>query len=235
MTVFEIYNSVLVKIGADRWGNKLTVPDFNLLAQLINLTLFKVKYGKPEDYQPGQALSQQAFEITQKLTDDISKFKVTMGENGLGYLPINNNGIAKIPLDYAHASSMLYPTGNSKKPFRLIEILDDDKYGTRESASLTKPTKKNPVCNFQSGYIRFLPNNLTRAKFTYLRYPLKPNLVVTVNEDDDRVFDETASTNFEWPETVHPDIVNMIAYIVSNKMKDQVLLQAETIRKQQGS
>jgi hypothetical protein len=161
-------------------GNTLTPVEFNKVLQVCNLKYFKKKVGLPEEYQPGMPLPRQQFEITQSNSDSLSPFKKFMGQNDTDPLYIDSAGYATLPSDYYYHSSCSYIEAINKpdctpelKP-RIVEVVTDAQWDVIMSSPIRPPSKKYPIMNYQSGFIRFAPVDLKQVSFIYLRYPTTP-------------------------------------------------------------
>lgn len=240
MNVNEIYEAVLYRLNKDKVGRSYTVDDFNLHLKLANTDLFKVRYGLPESYRPGQPLPAQAWSVSQKIEDDLRMCKVNKG-NQTPPLYIDKNGLADIPSNYIHQSSIWSNWGD-------VEILDDDAWSDRYHATLRKPTKKNAVCRFLSNQIEFMPKDLNAVNFTYLRMPATPFMDYNITNDVEVYLDENSlhdgsnlavntpsrTVQLEWAEQVHTDIVNLLVGYASEHLREPMIKQTSEARKDKG-
>lgn len=102
MTVDEFYQWLNFIVNKEQSG--AIGPDkFNLGLKVIVLDKFKEIYGLPEDYRVNQPIPRVAYELTQKVGDDLTrKFLKSV------YLSVDSRGQADFPSDYAHYSTMRY-------------------------------------------------------------------------------------------------------------------------------
>lgn len=161
-------------------GNTISPVEYTQILQVCNLKYFKKKVGVPEEYQPGMPLPRQQFEITQSNSDSLSPFKKFMGEYNTDPLYIDANGYSPLPDDYFYhsACSFLDAVNNPDcsptiKP-RIVEVLTDAQWDAVTSSVIRPPSRKYPVMNYQSGFIRFSPIDLRQVNFIYLRTPSLP-------------------------------------------------------------
>jgi hypothetical protein len=262
MTVAEIYDLLNYISNKSQTGNTLTPKEFNSVIHAAQLRHFKRKVGLPEEYQPGAPVPRQSFEITQKITDDLMPFKVYMGAPNTMPLSIASNGTAIVPGDMYYPSALSYdyfPVGcNTDPEKRMIDVLTDAQWDDIAGNSLKRPTSKYPVCNFQSGYIRFLPKDLQFVHFVYLRYPVKPVYDYYIKANGEYVYlapgqayalqpgEEgsqgqinttvvSQSVEIEWDEVNQLDIIYLMADFVGINLREMPLMQYANMMKQQGA
>jgi hypothetical protein len=234
MTVEDIRLIIVSLIGSVAADRYMSTGDFNRIMQTCNLKHFKKKVGLPEQYQPGQPIPKEAFEITKKVSQDISPFKYTMGKKGLEGTPalfVDQWGHAATPTNMYYPSVMSYEqTSSGTTRYREIEIVTDYEWGKRHSDAITYPSVKYPVANFQSGYIRFSPLSDRYVEFTYIRRPVDPVWAGTVS-DGYYKYDGATSVQMEWDDVNIIDII----YLMMSEMgipieKDVVIQKAEMVK-----
>jgi len=89
---------------AKKWqsGGSLAPNEFNLLLPNIQRDIIRKYYGVPEEYHVGRPQAHISYEVTQLVSDYLDPFKKVVD------LTIDDNGIATIPDDYLHKSSLRY-------------------------------------------------------------------------------------------------------------------------------
>ena len=232
MDINEIFELVRFISNKSQTGTP-TPANFNLAVNSAQLSFFMERYGNPAEYQPGQPIPRVSYEETKKISDDLRVFKV------LKDLTVDANGQGLIPSDYIHATSMRFNfiTQGANKTINQVERpiveVDDDKLGDRLVSEIVPPTKKRPIATFYNNYIQFNPIDLKKVKFTYLR---QPNDAVwaftTVNGRP--VYDAANSTDLEWPDDTHNEIIVRILSLIGINLRDQELFQFAEMKKQQG-
>lgn len=241
MNVNEILQYVNFRLNKEQSGRSMTEDQYNLILSVINIEYMKWKYGLPEEYQPGSPIPRQFWEATQKITDDMRWAKVKMGGQEGAKMMVDQNGIAQIPSDYLHYSSIWYTYSlNSKdcgtKPATKvypIEVLFDSQVGDRISHPVKGPTLKYPFCCFYNNYIEFWPKEISSVDFTYIRVPRTPVYAYTV-VNDEAVYNANGSVQLEWPVDCHADIANLIVSLASENLRDQFMKQVSEQRKERG-
>jgi hypothetical protein len=244
VNIFEIYEYVLFKANKEQSGNTFTPDKFNLTCKIVNLEYFKLKVGLPEAYVPGKPFPPQAYQISQKMTDDIMPFIKWLGGPDYPILSLDQYGVGIIPPDYVAYSSCYYDyvakgancdTEETITP-REVEFITDANWSDRVSSKIDYPDKKYPCAKWiGNNKIQFLPRDLKSVNFTYLREPIAPVLGYTYDGNNDIVYNPTTSTQFEWPQVCLSDIANMIYSIMAGNLKSQIDIQLANQRKAGGT
>jgi hypothetical protein len=207
-------------------GNKfqsgsISVDEYNLSLQVVSRELFNVKVGLPETYQPGAPYPPQAYQITQKITDDLRNFiKDTTITKANGYFAL--------PADYAAFSSLSYDYtlnvqgGQPISEKRFIDVLPDASFKSREEDNVIMPTLKYPIATYRESGILIKPKEITRATLTYLRFPDIPVFGYTV-QNDEYVYDPSTSTQVDFPETLHAEFFVRVARYVGVNLRENEL------------
>jgi len=207
----------------DQTGNTYTINELNMWFRRGIDEIFSTEYGLPEDYKPGAPLPNIAYELTQKIKDDLGVFK----ERPI--LTIDANGFMALPADYVHYTSIDYikvtnQVGQNPKVEDIeVAVIDDDKWSSRKRKTVKVADKNNPICNFQATGIEFFPKDLFKARFTYLRYPKVPEWAFTLDQDVE-IFDAANSTDIELRENLTNDFTMILVSYLAIKTKDEGLL-----------
>ncbi len=181
-------------------GNTLTIPEFTDELVKSNLELFKKKIGLPEEYKAGMPLPRVAYEITQRMTGDLAVFKELMGDTTTP-LMVDTDGYADLPSDYFYLSyiGFKYVVNNADCDVTItpkaVDILTDAQWIERLGNSITYPTKKHPIANFLQDQVRFMPKDLGRVEFAYIRYPVTPVYDYYISAYDEIVYLEEGETH----------------------------------------
>lgn len=210
MNISQIYDWTTYVLNKYQSGSLLSPDEFNLACKVISRELFNVKVGLPEMYQPGAPYPPQAWQVTQKITDDLKPFiKDTTIDKSQGFFPL--------PSDYAAFSSLSYKYilnsttgGNPYHEQNYIDVVTDSELRVRLADNVIMPTLKYPVATYRASGILIYPEDIARVTLTYLRYPLDPVFGYTVSNDE-YIYDPSASVQVEFPETLHPEFCMRIA------------------------
>jgi len=113
--------------------------EFNYALDAVNLDLFKLKVGLPEEYQVNAPFARQAWQVSNKISDDMRYFVTQVDINK------NVGGIFPYPADYGAFSSMRYQrilnqlcdTPDVKT--RTIELITDAELSERLDNTIIPP------------------------------------------------------------------------------------------------
>ncbi len=110
MTVQEGYvwlNFLMRKL----FSGAIKPQDYNVALSAVNIEFFKLKFGLPEDYQIGAPFSRQAYELTQKMTDDTKHLRIRTFIN-----KVQSSGLFPQPTDFGDFSKI--PRGRESRELR---------------------------------------------------------------------------------------------------------------------
>lgn len=234
MNIDEVYRFVQFLSNKSQSGN-LTPKDFNLAADRAMKEWVMKRYGNPAEYQPGRPVPRVAWQMTQKISDDL-RMLVTAPES----YTLNDEGQMDYPSDYLHADAFRYyhsrlaEDGRSTTgDYREVKVLRNSELGGYLSSGIRKPTRKYPVAVFYDTYIQFYPTDLDTIEFNYLRQPKTPIWAYTVSNGRP-VYDGDNSVDFEAPDEAHNEIVANICSYLGLNLKDAELVQYAEMAKKQG-
>lgn len=196
----------------------ISADEFNLACKVVTRDLFNVKIGLPEAYQPGSPYPPQAYQVTQKITDDMRVFiKDVSITKASGYFAL--------PTDYAALSSVSYhyvlnQTGGAPlSELRYIEVLTDAELRSRLEDNVLAPDLKYPVAAYRSEGLLVYPTTINKLTLTYLRYPAVPVFGFSVSNDE-YIYDANTSTQIDFPETLHSEICARICRYFSINIRE---------------
>lgn len=213
-------------------GKALSQEMFSLLLDGAQTKHFKRKIGLPEAYQPGAPYPPQVYDITQKITEDLRRFKVSMGDEEAPLMVVN--GRAELPANYYYCSSLLFKhIRNYTIRYRNVEVVNDQQWNERVSSSIITNPLKYPIVNFQSGYLRVYPSQIQYLDFVYLRMPLSP-VVKFKTENGVSVYDTERSVELEWDDINKIDILHIMLGDMGIQMSKPEVLQYSELHKGQG-
>lgn len=232
MNNYDILKLARYIAGARMPGSTLSQEMFGLLLDAAQMKHYKRRIGLPEAYQPGNPTPSVSFDITQKITDDLRRFKVEMGDTEAPLMVVN--GRAQIPANYYYGSSFLYKyVRNYTIKYKKVEVLNDKQLDERLASTIIYPTLKNPVVNFQSDYLRVFPRQIQYLDFTYLRRPVTP-IIKTITLNGVAAYDEANSVELEWDDINKIDILHIALGDMGIEMKKPEVLQYSELHKSQG-
>lgn len=222
MNIWEIYQWVQFRANKEQSGRTYTPDQFNLACKAVNIEFFKLKAGLPEEYRPGNPFPRQAWQLTQKITDDMRRFMWIMGIDG-PQLQIDRHGIATLPSNYVRESSISYDLGDTvdcvtEEGWVPVEVVTDAVWADRLNSSIKYPDREYPICRFKGNQAEFRPKNLRSVNLTYLRLPNDAVLGYTIDDNNDIVYNPATSTDFEWPVDTHTDLANFLFQWLSQNL-----------------
>ena len=96
------------------------------------------------------------------------------------------------------------------------------------SSTLLQPSNLHPIValfNETTPAFKFEPYRSTTATVSYLRFPVEPVFVVTIDANDNITYNSGASTELEWDEEEKVDIIYLILQKVGVNLDEQDALQ----------
>lgn len=239
--IWDVYQYNLTRMNKEQSGRSISVDEFNQLVPVAVMEYLKLKIGLPESYQIGLPVSPQMWQVSQKISDDIRHLLVWMGGPDHMMLKMDKYGVASVPTDYVYFSSCYFNQSVKKdcdataviKP-RAIEFLPDAVWADRLSSTIKYPVEKYPVAKWHGDKIQFAPETMGYVNFTYLRKPVTPFLAVSVDDNNDYIYDPANSVQIEFPKICLPDISNLIFERMALQIQSQPYAQSAASRKDQG-
>jgi len=225
MTLGEIYTLIEFIVNKD-YGNIITPERFKMLIKVVNIDLFRQKYGIPEEYQPGRPIPNERADITLKNTDDLKAFKLRLPNRTV------EDGVMLYPADYAHRDTVVYnysKTINSVATSlpRPVEILRESEFASREGNYTKRPTLQNPIGVMRVDGIHIRPITIASCDLNYYRFPADPEFVYT-EEDGYFTYDSASSTEPEWGKDEHFTLTKMcLALIGVNLRIEEIVAYSE--------
>jgi hypothetical protein len=232
MTLFEIYTLIRFIVNKDFEGNIITPERFKELIKVVNIDLFRKKYGLPEEYQPGRPVPNEHVDITLKNTDDLKAFRMSILN-----APVIS-GVLVYPLDYAHRDELVYnftKTINGKATIlpRGVEILRESQISERRGNYTKQPSTKNPCGVMRLSGIHIYPITITSVDFYYFRFPRDP-VFSYVQHDGYITYDTTNSTELEWTKDEKITFTRMVLQYIGVNLREGDIVQYSQMKLQGG-
>ena len=234
MNLGNIYDQVLLQLGKDQWGGYVSPQNFNELA------------GKVLTIKLNQLI--ERFEVDRQLSTDLNTLIKTMGEADSLPMQFDTYGYSPIPDDYfyfarAEYNELTNTCGNVVSKLRMVELLDQADFNARIVTSLKFPTTRQPIMTVQNDKFRILPV-VPNINFTYVKLPttpffdydiingapvyLPPN-EVHVNSSVLPIGTPSESVEFEFPQNVYPDLVNIFVKEYAIKIQSEFGIATTTV------
>lgn len=124
------------------------------------------------------------------------------------------------------------PVGVFDSTGKKIEVVDVAMWADRINHPLKTPSTDYPVAMFENRQINVRPTSLTSCIVRYLKYPTAPVYAFSV-VGTRYVYNDAASTDIEWPEIVHDDIMLRVLSNLGINMREPVMMQYSQMEKAQ--
>jgi hypothetical protein len=165
------------------------------------------------------------FERTTKMNLFLSPFEKIEAVTGL------TGSASEGSLDTVNAYR--YPTSVSLAGNIDVPVLTQAEYNNRYNHPTKFPDATHPICKFVGKKIYVAPKS--DVTIYYLSKPVKPVYATTVVPGDQYAYDDANSTDIEWDETLHDDIMNRVLANLGLAMREgQVVQFSQTEKVQEG-
>lgn len=126
------------------------------------------------------------------------------------------------------------PTGVFTSGGIKIDIVDIGMWADRINHPLKTPTTDYPACYFANQQIIVRPTSLTQAIVHYLKYPTTAVYGYAINGTR-YVYDDATSVDFDWPKSVHDQVMNRVLSNLGINIRELMTLQyAQQEKAQEG-
>jgi hypothetical protein len=192
---------------------------------------------------------EKKFERNQIVTDTLGTFKKT-------YTPTNEvTGVYDLPVDYVRLAELEGSVDVSEQtlPFEddwsycdttiavdpvvtgnvfvSIDLVSDGMWGSRKRDKVIPPSADEPIARLRSDQLEVLPSTVTPI-IHYLRKPTKAVWGYTTSVDGrSKIFDAGSSTDLEWSEIMHNEIIEKTMSYLGVALSEPVLAQYEKMQK----
>jgi len=226
MTLEDIRNVLSIFINQNKPNLSVGVDRLNVLYKMANIDYFKQWTGLPEQWQPGQPISTRGWQVSLQNTEALQPFIVYVHDQ-----VVDVNGRVTYPADYVQFSDCGYYYNSTY--YVPVEPITHNELYERISNAITPPEERYPICIAYGTYIQFYPIDILNVDLTYLRLPNAPVYAIKQENGID-VYDSASSTQFEWDERYHPDLIRMILGYLGIPIKDINLLNYIETKKKEG-
>lgn len=231
MTLFEIYEFIEYITNKDYEGNVIAPDQYGKLIVAANIDLFKKKLGLPEDFQLGNPITREYIDANKMQTADLRHLKVRAATQAV------TAGVIAFPATFCVEDALRYTyqrnvDGSAVDIIKPVEVLTESQYGDRAGNWTKKPTTKNPVCVVRNDGIHIYPATIATIDFNYYKYPTEP--VFLYNQFSGYITEDSGSTEFDWPERLHMDLVRLILGYVGINIREAQLSQYAEVKKKEG-
>lgn len=214
-------------------GNNYSPKQFNMLVSRAVDDIERWLIGLVAQYSPSEPLPAVAYDLTQKVKDDLRFLKNTV------VISVDSNGFMTIPEDYIYLASIGFrhvenncETGTPDVNNISVEVVSDDNWNGRLGNAIKKPTHEFPACNFyDKTKVLFSPKDLGSVTFSYLKKMTTPVWAYTLDDNDNAIYDSGNSTDIDLPEILLNDVSRIIVgYMGINIREDQLIQYSELVK-----
>ncbi len=194
-TVDDVYQIVTYSVGKNLQQGYVSPADFNLVINQAQKSYASYLLGNFQQYQPGRPQARVEFGqntvVRQRLTP------IIYGYN----LSVDPSGFSPYPGDYLQQDAMWSFYGYN----RVREVQQQYFYSIYNS--VIDPVGSWPVYMLEYDGFRFFPNNINRAKLSYVRNP--PDMIwgYTLNGNGIPVYNPASSTQPVWDDASILEII----------------------------
>lgn len=224
MQVNEIFNWVTFVSNKYQSG-AISADEINLAFKVVATELINVKIGIPEQYRPGAPFPNQAYDVTQKITDDLAPFinpNVPIARNNNGYFPKPTDYYAYSSLSYNYIVNSDNCNDNPTSTQRFIEMVTDGELRIRLGNSIIPPDLRYPIARLTLAGFDIYPKQIKNVMLTYLKAPVPPVYGYDVINDE-YVYNPNTSTQLDFPATLHTEFAMRVVRYLGINLKDMEL------------
>lgn len=187
------------------------------------LGLFIEKLGNTAKYQVSHPIPPVSYQITKKVSEDLRPF-------------LNEQTLTLTASKFILPTGFVYPTSLRKSQGgRKIDVVDDDKVAQRLESQLLEVSEDYPIAEILNNGYRVYPSTLTSVYLKYLRTPVKPIYAVTIDVNDNEVYNDAASVDVEWSALAQEELIARALPALGLNLKDAGVINFGNYRTQQGN
>jgi hypothetical protein len=214
MNLSEILSLCNYVANKEKLGNTLTPEQYNILLEAVNADFFRKEYEDAQKiaFTQGVRLGSVIFKSGalrgfRYKEDDVT---VTAGV-------ITVSALAET---YVYWISMMATYNGAR---RGVEFVSDVELEDRLTNLLAKPIEYFPAAIDNGSEILVYPADITAVDFVYLKMPTQPVYAWTQDAYDRTIYSPEGSTELEWAEIYHPQIVQEILSRIGISLKSEQL------------
>lgn len=194
MNINSAYKLVDLILNKSQQGN-ITPDQFNLAAEVAQMSVINQLLGNEQEYQPGVPIPRYGFGLNQKIQEDLRV--ITKVPTALVF----TSGVATYPTDSLYLFDLAETTGGNE--IRPCEI---DEARILNQSQIKPPISGKAVYYVLGANIYVLPTSIVNTLVTYVRIPATPLWnYTTVNNQP--VYSASGSQDFELGPLTHFRIV----------------------------
>lgn len=157
------------------------------------------------------------FEVNGYISDNLRPFNVSSDIS-------LSSGLGSLPSDYDYRISA------SDASDKEVEIVESYEWLGRINSEIAPPSTTYPVLCIRN-QVEVRPTSITSVKLYYLKEPLKAKWGYTVSSGR-YIHNASASTDLDWPDSAHGDIVLRSLPYLGVPLNDEVLTRFKSFKQQ---
>lgn len=224
-SINDIY--LLTNFLADKFQSRaISDAEFNYAIDAASSDLWKKKVGLPEEYQINAPFARQAWQVTNKISDDMRYFITQLD------IARNASDIFPYPTDYGAFSSMRYERilnqgcDTPDVKVRTVELVTDAELSERLDNTIILPDYDYPVGAWYGTGWKVYPKIINNVNVTYLRLPVAPYRNYTLDPLTDlTTYQPIGSVPPDFPTTLWIDLTYLILKQFSINIREEELYQ----------
>lgn len=134
-------------------------------------------------------------------------------------------GLGDLPADYAYRTN-----ASASNDTIEVTIVPESEWFSVINDSIAPPSTSRPYIAIRN-QVQVVPSSVTPIKLYYLKKPATMVFGYTVN-DDDYIYNSGTSTQCDWPEDSHADIIRRACVYLGINLSDEALIRLEAFKKQ---
>lgn len=189
-----------------------------------------------KNYEDSKQSDEVGYERNQKVTDDLSFLKVPEY-----IVQLDSRGVFQKPDNYLHMNYMSFNRaysndGETESEIIGVDIVRDNELPKFSGSHIYRKSlkrRKYVMATIGEDEIRIYPNDIQRVNFSYLRKPVDPVWVFTL-QNGRPVYDQANSVDLEAPDESVNEIVMMALSYLGINLREPELVQYAEMMKEQG-
>jgi len=176
MTVKQILDFVNFIANKEQQGQTLRPADFNNLLSGFNVKVFNDELMGVEVMAKAQGMPMYTALYNASSLKKFRKF---------GLLTTDALGVAILPNDYVHYTSVVGKYNGAMRP---IDVISEDEMVIRRTSMVEIPLTLKPACTLYGTTVRFFPNDMGHGvnqavELSYIKMPVTPNYDYCISVD----------------------------------------------------
>lgn len=205
-------------------SGSLNADEISLALNVAQQEYLRIKIGLPETFTVDKREAPQQFQVAQVISDSVRPFIVstTITKTGQGF-SIPSNFAAWANNDYLE---VVLQNGQNVATTQPIEFVTLGERAVRLNNYIKYPTIEYPIATYLNNQILIDPSDITMVSLQYVRLPATPKWAVTINQNDQEVYDPANSVQLEFPQIEWQNIANLVIKYYSMFLRDGEMYQA---------